>query len=533
MRGACRAYPFEAALYGDSMNRLVVSLVVTSLALAAGAATATAATPASTLAYHGLDADRVGTVYNAKPDGKPDGHFTLTVAGAGAAQTVAAIELSSGTGGVWDTLPQGSYAVLAVYRSGKRLNPGDEGVKDAVSGAVTYELSAGDYRIFGNGSGFTAKVLFADGSSVTSGKSTAATAAAPLTPPAGAGTTTAATSTEPDLHQAVPDFWVALSASVITHNTLGLGRDLALTTTSSNNQVLTVTVLERATGCMVQGATVEIRDPRGALVPGTRMQTRAGVIDIGGLRFQKAGLYHVWVTARDVAGKVVLQAYLPLQVKDRQGQPFQTLNGRPFTFQGGQWAEGARTTASVRSTQSAAGDLFAPFVTAFQQLVAGIAKSILGPAQKAKAATATLLLGDARTSPNGKVQAVQSKTGMVPAFLVTGPAEAAEARAADVSPAKVSLITNDGGSLITNDGGSLVAAGGNIVSRDGAGLTGRSTQSAFAQTGSCLKGFKAVGQGKVQVVDGSSVLAGDDGKLAAGTLVIGGRNAMPVNGFVK
>ena len=48
-----------------------------------------------------------------------------------------------------------------------------------------------------------------------------------------------------------------------------------------------------------------------------------------------------------------------------------------------------------------------------------------------------------------------------------------------------------------------------------------------------LKGVKQVGTGKVFMVDGSPVLAGANGLLRAGTLVIGGRNAMPVNGVAK
>jgi hypothetical protein len=147
----------------------------------------------------------------------------------------------------------------------------------------------------------------------------------------------------------------------------------------------------------------------------------------------------------------------------------------------------------------------------------------------------------------------------LPAFLVTGTLQAAEARAAAVVKAKPRLIGNDGAGLIGNDGAGLIgndgagligqdggsliatgagivaAGGGNVIANDGAGLTaGRALQAiggaATAKPGACASGYKRVGAGKVVIVDGSPVLAGSDGKIAPGTLVIGGRNEMPVNG---
>ena len=349
------------------------------------------------------------------------------------------IELNSTTGGVWDTVPQGSWAVLGVIRNGQRLNPNDEALSDAVAGKVHYDLYAGDYGYFGAAHTFVAKVSFADGSTVTSGQAAAGPGQATTSKPTTTTSTPAAN--EPNTHQSIPDFWVALSASVITKNTLGLGRDLALTAGATNNQVLTVTVLERATGCMIQGATVEIRDPQGSFVPGTRFQTRGGIIDIGGLRFQKAGLYHLWIHADDAAGKIVMQGYLPLQVVGRKGQPFETLNGRQFTYSGGQWLEGQRSTASAFQRAAVAGNPFEAFVSAFQQLLAGISHSSVGSAQKAKAAQAVTILKTPKASTPANVLQVQAKTGLVPAYLVTSAAQAAEARAANVTPVKVKLIT--------------------------------------------------------------------------------------------
>src|SRR3954453_3864608 len=84
--------------------------LASALALTFGAASSSAASPAAALSYRGLDADIVGTVYEAKPDGHADGHFTLTLDTGGAAQTVTNIELDSTPGGVWDTVPQGTAA---------------------------------------------------------------------------------------------------------------------------------------------------------------------------------------------------------------------------------------------------------------------------------------------------------------------------------------------------------------------------------------------------------------------------------------
>jgi hypothetical protein len=148
--------------------RLAVVAACAAVVIAPGGFASSSTT--SALTYRGLDADNVGTVYNAKPDGQNDGHFTLALDTGGLAKTVTLIELNSTTGGVWDTVPQGSWAVLGVLRNGKRLNPADENLKDAISGKVTYELYAGDYGYFAAAHTFVAKIGFSDGTSITSGK---------------------------------------------------------------------------------------------------------------------------------------------------------------------------------------------------------------------------------------------------------------------------------------------------------------------------------------------------------------------------
>ena len=173
-------------------------------------------------------------------------------------------------------------------------------------------------------------------------------------------------SPSPDTHKSIPDFWAVLSASVVTKGTLGIGSDLALTAGASNNQVLTVTALERASGCLVQGVWVELYDPKGKAVPRARVQTQQGLGYLGGLRLEDAGLYHLWIYAKDAGGKVVSEGYLPIQVKDRGKTPFETVNGRYFTTSdGATWTE---STPPTRGTASVSGgNPFAAFAAAFQQ----------------------------------------------------------------------------------------------------------------------------------------------------------------------
>ena len=480
-----------------------------------------------------------------------------------------------------------------------RLNPKDQGVTTPTCGTTTYDLYVtGAPSEFGQPSQFGLEITFADqgrlrvkttGPSVWEPSPTEFQGFAPPVPKCAAATappagTTPITETggseKPNTHKSIPDFWVGLSAAVVTRGTLGIGRDLALTTGTTNNQVLTVTVFERATGCLVQGTWVELWDPNGHAVPRTRFQTRAGIVDMGGIRLSEAGIYHLWIAAKNTAGKVVMEAYLPIQVKDRKGQPFVTLNGRQFVFQGGEWVEGTRTTQSAKLLANP----FDAFATAFRQLLSGISSGVqklFTASQSTKARSGGAILGNLGSAAEARMAQVQSKTGLYPSFLVTGTMQAADPSAATVTRVKVrlisqdggtvvsddgaslaghggdtllsnssgrlitndggTLITNDGGTLITNDGGTLVARGGNIISGVGPGSGGRSIASARSDqsttgpqsnTGACASGFKTVGAGRTVSVGGTSVLTGGDGKLTDGTYVIVGRNAMPVNGFV-
>lgn len=573
---------------------LAGSAALSAAVLASTAATTTAtaanrAAPSATLAWKGLDADRVGTVYDAKPDGEKDGHFVLRIDPGGTQRTIVNLDLTDGGSGHWDTTPQGSYAVLAVYDGAARLNPADEAVKLAVSGPKTLDLWAGDYGLFGSTAGYTVEITFSDGTRVRSGHpGQAAPASAGAGGGAGATTTPAPArrpvGAGPDTAQQVPDFWLVLTASVITKNTLGLGQDLALTVGPRNNQVLTVQVLERATGCLVEGVNVVLIDPSGKQVTASNLRTREGLAYMGGLHLSQPGTYHVWAYATNAAGDVVMQSYLPVQVKDRHGQPFQTINGRPFTYSGGEWVEGVRRTQTA-AVPAARGDL-AGLVNGFLSIVNGIAQSILGPSAKRTAATASATLSNAKADATVRLQNTQSKAGTVPGVLVKGPAApAAVPGRATATTVKLigqdgaSLIGQDGASLIGQDGASLVGTGngivaagagnivaagagnivaqggGNLISQDGAGivstdgssLVGRAKQSAGAaararaaaraaaaaagpRVGVCMGGYKTVGAGKTVLVDGSPVLARADGKLIPNQIVIGGRNAMPVNG---
>ena len=266
-----------------------------------------------------------------------------------------------------------------------------------------------------------------------------------------------------------------------------------------------MTALERASGCLVQGVWVELFDPKGKAVPRARVQTQQGLGYLGGLKLEDAGLYHLWIYAKDTGGKVVSEGYLPIQVKDRGKTPFETVNGRYFTTRdGASWTE---STPPTRGTASVSGgNPFAAFAAAFQQLVTGIANSILGTKPKADAAKAVAVLKDPKLSVQERVLTVKSKWDIHPAFLVTTPsAQPADPHPAAVSGEKMKLVSHDGGSLVSHDGGSLVsqdggtlvAGGGNLIAGAGAG-NGRSLNSATTTvpSGSCANGYKTVGAGK-------------------------------------
>ena len=142
------------------------AIAALALLLAVGAAAAARSDVVISVAFRGIDRDVVGAGYNAAPDGQLDGHFSLTLDTGGSARVVSLVQLDVyPRGGTWDTVPQGSYAVLGVIRGGRRLNPHDEGISDPVRGVVQYELYAADYGgLFTQDRQFRVTVAFTDGS---------------------------------------------------------------------------------------------------------------------------------------------------------------------------------------------------------------------------------------------------------------------------------------------------------------------------------------------------------------------------------
>jgi hypothetical protein len=588
-----------------------------------------------------LKTDKVGFALGAgrsvPPDGEGDVHLTLTLSST-VCRTIISIAVTPVAFDDWNTDRASGKRYLGVFQGGKQLNLTDKLISVPLKKnvPVTFDLY-GAYeqhpvRWDPDVTKYTATVDFEDGGRVnTLGVSSGGPTGEPDgcgTAAIGDGPTDAATSLEPDTRKDghlthgkvrqnnIPDFWVGLSSdkpAVIVGDTLGIGSDGALTVATSNEQLLTIHVFERATGCLIQGAWVELWDPHGKLwSPAnqsgsgfrTRFQSRAGVAYMGGLKLTEPGLYHLWVYALDAQGKVVTQAWLPLQVKDRKGESFVTVNGRPFSYEGSKWVEGTRATASAFSTQaplSATGNLFSDMYAAFQSLLSGItsgAQQLFSRGQTSAAQNASTLLGahSGTVSAEGQLQKVyRTKTiHLLPSFLVSGlispdhpRLQAAEARpdpkarligqdgtsivgqdgTSIVGQDGTSLIGQDGtsligqdgtsivgdagASLIMNDRGRLVAAGGNIVATDGATAVGnshgqivatdgatlspRAVSSAHAgqpaqpKYGACALGYKTVGKGMTRLIEGTRVLARDDGTLVSRSLFIGARNAMPVN----
>ena len=129
---------------------------------------AAAAAPAAAL-YRGIDHDVVGPGSRYAPDGRKDGHFTLTLDTQGRQRVVRTFLLQTSDptgepkhGQVWDTVPGGNW-ILGVYRGGKRLNPRDDEISDAIRGKVQYELYANNTGWFKPGQDFVVSVRFQDG----------------------------------------------------------------------------------------------------------------------------------------------------------------------------------------------------------------------------------------------------------------------------------------------------------------------------------------------------------------------------------
>ncbi|HJM41748.1 MAG: hypothetical protein QGF68_10320 [Nitrospinota bacterium] len=129
---------------------------------------AASAAPAAAL-YRGIDHDVVGPGSRYSPDGRKDGHFTLTLDTQGRRRVVRTFLLQTSDptgepkrGQVWDTVPGGNW-ILGVYRGGKRLNPRDGEISDAIRGKVQYELYANKTGWFKPGQDFVISVRFQDG----------------------------------------------------------------------------------------------------------------------------------------------------------------------------------------------------------------------------------------------------------------------------------------------------------------------------------------------------------------------------------
>ncbi|MBI2881105.1 MAG: PASTA domain-containing protein, partial [Candidatus Tectomicrobia bacterium] len=120
--------------------------------------------------YRGKGGDVVGPGSQATPDGKMDGHFSLTFDTGGVPRVVKYLLLEAVdargnrifAAGGWDTSPGGTNRILGVYRSNRRLNPRDQAISDPVQGRVAYEVYGHDSGYFRPGQNFRLTVEFTD-----------------------------------------------------------------------------------------------------------------------------------------------------------------------------------------------------------------------------------------------------------------------------------------------------------------------------------------------------------------------------------
>ncbi|MFH2010756.1 MAG: hypothetical protein ABI333_29415 [bacterium] len=101
-------------------------------------------TATASLQYVGLTEDKLGARSPSGPDGKPDGHFRLSLKATGRKITGIVLRAvwpggAAVQGQIWDTRPRG-YRMIAVYRNGKLLNKNDKGLKERVADAASYDL---------------------------------------------------------------------------------------------------------------------------------------------------------------------------------------------------------------------------------------------------------------------------------------------------------------------------------------------------------------------------------------------------------
>jgi hypothetical protein len=131
-----------------------------------------APTPGGTLSYRGKARDRVGRGNTAlAPDGLLDGTFTMSLAPGSGPRTVTALELRTGTTGIWDTTPGSAFWVLGAAGGldGPLLNDGSGAVSFAVADGGSFTVFGADpaTTLFFPGATFTLTATFADGGSAS------------------------------------------------------------------------------------------------------------------------------------------------------------------------------------------------------------------------------------------------------------------------------------------------------------------------------------------------------------------------------
>ena len=193
---------------------LALVLVVVSVS-----ASTAATTPTATFSWRGQDADKVA-YGGPKADGKPDGHWTLTLDLGSATKTLNQIQVfKTANGLVWDATGATPVWTLGIYKGGKRINPDDEAISIELTGTVTLELYGaepnppGDGTGFGDGTGAEFRLFFTDGSTFVGNQTSKSVVTTPATIATTPTTTTGSTT------PTVPKQPVSSGPSPDTHGT--------------------------------------------------------------------------------------------------------------------------------------------------------------------------------------------------------------------------------------------------------------------------------------------------------------------------